>query len=165
MLTPLANGLRSLAIFRFLLGAAESPNWPAAAKLVSEWFPKHERGLATALFDRGSSIGGAVAPFIVLGIYFRWGWRSAFVVPGTLVLLWLVVWQRFYHPPAAHPPISAQEFQLIAADKKESAQPQEHISRAWHDLLKFPQTWETMVAGFSPIRFSSLPPIGFRFIW
>jgi ACS family hexuronate transporter-like MFS transporter len=117
MLTPLANGLRSLAIFRFLFGAAESPNWPAAAKVVSEWFPKHERGLATALFDSGSSIGGAVAPFIVLGIYFRWGWRSAFVVPGTLGLLWLVVWQRFYHPPAAHPRISAQELRLIEADK------------------------------------------------
>jgi hypothetical protein len=28
-----------------------------------------ERGLATALFDSGSSIGGALAPFLVLGIY------------------------------------------------------------------------------------------------
>jgi ACS family hexuronate transporter-like MFS transporter len=146
MLTPLANGLRSFAMFRFLLGAAESPNWPAAAKVVSEWFPKHERGLATALFDSGSSIGGAVAPFIVFGIYFRWGWRPAFVVPGALGLLWLVMWKRFYHPPAAHPRISAQELQLIAADKEESPQPQQHISLAWRDLLKFPQTWGTMVA-------------------
>jgi len=30
-----------------------------------------ERALATALFDSGSSIGGAIAPFIVLWIYFR----------------------------------------------------------------------------------------------
>jgi ACS family hexuronate transporter-like MFS transporter len=146
MLTPLANGLRSFATFRLLLGAAESPNWPAATKVVSEWFPKHERGLATALFDSGSSIGGAVAPFIVLGIYFRWGWRPAFVVPGALGLLWLVLWQRFYHPPAAHPCISAQELQLIAADEEKRAQPQQHISLAWHDLLKFPQTWGTIVA-------------------
>ncbi|HEY8715228.1 MAG TPA: MFS transporter, partial [Candidatus Acidoferrum sp.] len=46
MLTPLANGLRSFAFFRFLLGAGESANWPAATKAVSEWFPKSERGLA-----------------------------------------------------------------------------------------------------------------------
>ncbi|PYT42669.1 MAG: hypothetical protein DMG47_15215 [Acidobacteria bacterium] len=35
--------------FRFLLGAGESANWPGATKAVSEWFPKRERALATAL--------------------------------------------------------------------------------------------------------------------
>ena len=146
MFTPLANGLRSFAIFRFLLGTAESPNWPAATKVVSEWFPKHERGLATAFFDSGSSIGGAIAPFIVLGIYARWGWRPAFAVPGALGLLWLVVWQRFYHLPEAHPRISASELQQIAADREEPAQQRRNGGLAWRDLLKFPQTWGTIVA-------------------
>src|SRR5215510_15551117 len=81
MLTSLAMGLRSFAFFRFLLGAGESANWPAATKAVSEWFPKRERGLATAIFDSGSSFGGAIAPFLVLWIYFQWGWRPAFMVP------------------------------------------------------------------------------------
>lgn len=57
MLTSLASGFYSFATFRFLLGAGESGNWPAATKAVSEWFPKRERALATALFDSGSSIG------------------------------------------------------------------------------------------------------------
>ena len=70
MLTSLARGFYSFATFRFLLGTGESANWPAAIKAVSEWFPKRERALATALFDSGSSIGGAVAPFIVLGFIF-----------------------------------------------------------------------------------------------
>jgi len=146
MFTPLANGLRSFAMFRFLLGAAESPNWPAATKVVSEWFPKHERGLATAFFDSGSSIGGAIAPFFVLGIYARCGWRPAFAVPGALGLLWLVVWQRFYHLPEAHPRISASELQQIAADREEPAQQRRNGGLAWRDLLKFPQTWGTIVA-------------------
>lgn len=146
ILTPLANGLRSFAVFRFLLGAAESPNWPAATKVVSQWFPKHERGLATALFDSGSSIGGAVAPFIVLDIYFRWGWRPAFVVPGAAGLLWLIVWQRFYYPPSLHPRISADELQLITAERENPAQPQQQVSLPWRDLLRLPQTWGTMVA-------------------
>ncbi len=146
MLTPLSNGLRSFAIFRFLLGAAESPNWPAATKVVSQWFPKHERGLATALFDSGSSIGGAVAPFIVLDIYFQWGWRPAFVVPGAAGLVWLIVWQRFYHPPASHPRISAEELKLVTAESEDSSQPHHRISLAWHDLLRLPQTWGTMLA-------------------
>ena len=109
MLTPLARGLYSFALFRFLLGAAESANWPAATKAVSEWFPKQERGLATAFFDSGSSVGGAIAPVIVLSIYFRWGWRPAVVVPGLLGLLWILLWRKVYQPPDSHPLISESE--------------------------------------------------------
>jgi MFS transporter, ACS family, hexuronate transporter len=69
MSTSFAVGLRSFAVFRFLLGAGESANWPAATKAVSEWFPKRERGWAVALFDSGSSIGGAIAPLLVIGLY------------------------------------------------------------------------------------------------
>jgi ACS family hexuronate transporter-like MFS transporter len=145
MLTPLARGLGSFAFFRFLLGAGESANWPAATKAVSEWFPKQERGLATALFDSGSSVGGAISPFIVLWIYFRWGWRPAFVVPGLLGLLWLVVWRRFYYPPEQHPLISETERRMLAADKGGYEQPGSVRTR-WQDLLKLPQTWGTIIA-------------------
>jgi MFS transporter, ACS family, hexuronate transporter len=87
ILTPLARGFYSFLGFRFFLGLGESGNWPAATKAVSEWFPKQERALATALFDSGSSIGGAIAPFIVLALYSRWGVRPAFIVPGLLGFL------------------------------------------------------------------------------
>src|SRR4029077_1079747 len=116
MLTPLARGIYSFMGFRFLLGAGESGNWPGATKAVSEWFPKTERALAAAFFDSGSSIGGAIAPFIVLGIYFRWGFRAGFVVPGLLGLVWLVVWRWLYYLPAEHPRISDGERALILAD-------------------------------------------------
>ena len=167
MLTSLAGGFYSFATFRFLLGAGESANWPAATKAVSEWFPKRERALATALFDSGSSIGGAVAPFIVLGIYFRWGWRPAFMVPGALGFLWLIVWRWLYYPPASHSRISPAELQMIAADHRESDAhqnaPQEDGNARpinaqhsnvgpsnprprWLELLRLPQTWGTIIA-------------------
>src|ERR1700756_425598 len=113
MLTSLANGFYSFATFRFLLGAGESANWPAATKAVSEWFPKRERASATALFDSGSSIGGAVAPFIIGAIYFRWGWRPAFVVPGVLGFVWIALWRWLYHKPEEHPLISDAELRMI----------------------------------------------------
>ena len=65
MLTSFASGLGSFCAFRFLLGAGEAANWPAATKAVGEWFPRRERGLAVALFDSGSSIGAAIAPALV----------------------------------------------------------------------------------------------------
>jgi ACS family hexuronate transporter-like MFS transporter len=151
MLTSLASGFYSFATFRFLLGTGESANWPAATKAVSEWFPKRERALATALFDSGSSIGGAVAPFIVLWIYFRWGWRPAFMVPGTLGFLWLIAWRWLYYPPEEHSRISPAELAMIEADKRESDKSEPgaqagKVGPRWSDLLNLRQTWGAIIA-------------------
>src|SRR5579864_9472299 len=144
--TSLARGFYSFAAFRFLLGAGESANWPGATKAVSEWFPKSERGLAAALFDSGSSIGGAIAPFLVLPIYFRWGWRPAFVLPGLLGFLWLIVWRKMFYLPKDHPRISLEEKQMIAAETVDLQMPSERTRPHWRDLLKLPQTWGTIVS-------------------
>jgi MFS transporter, ACS family, aldohexuronate transporter len=155
ILTPFAaRGLYSFAFLRFLLGAGESPNWPAATKAVSEWFPKQERGLATAFFDSGSSIGGAIAPFIVLSIYFRWGWRPAIAIPGLLGFLWIILWRKIYQPPEKHRLISDTERSMLAEDKRDLATSGAPRPR-WRDLLKLPQTWGAIVArGFTdPVWF------------
>lgn len=147
MLTPLAQGFGSFVAFRFLLGAGESANWPAATKAVSEWFPKKERALATALFDSGSSVGAAIAPFIILSLYFRWGWRPAFMIPGLLGFIWLIGWRWLYQPPEKHNRISRAEREYIVADKKEDDLQEGNLLRPrWCDLLKIPQTWGIIVA-------------------
>jgi MFS transporter, ACS family, hexuronate transporter len=147
VLTALARGFYSFAGFRFLLGAGESGNWPGATKAVSEWFPKRERGLATAFFDSGSSVGGAVAVGLIYPIYYRWGWRPAFVIPGTLGFLWLIVWRWLYQPPEAHPRISEAERQMILADKEEpTALPASRAPLHWRVLLSLPQTWGAIIA-------------------
>jgi MFS transporter, ACS family, hexuronate transporter len=145
LLTSLANGITSFASFRFLLGAGESANWPGASKAVSEWFPKRERGLAAALYDSGSSVGGAIAPFLILPLYFRWGWRVAFVIPGLLGFLWLIAWRRMYHLPHDHPRISDEERRMILAETQE-IQTAGKPRRRWLDLLKLPQTWGTIIS-------------------
>lgn len=147
MLTSFARGFYSFATLRFFLGAGESANWPAATKAVSEWFPKKERALATALFDSGSSIGGAVAPFLVFWIYFRWGWRPAFAVPGVLGFLWLIAWRSLYYPPEEHCQIGATEREMILADRHDANTLQtEELRPRWGNLLKLPQTWGTIIA-------------------
>ena len=154
MFTSLATGLRSFMFFRFLLGAGESANWPAATKAVSEWFPRHERGWAVALFDSGSSVGGAIAPVLVVWLYFRYdSWRPAFVIIGALGLLWLTAWRRLYYPPQSHPHIGQAEKEMILRDKlevepAEPLHPQEDPVRRshWRELLKLPQTWGIIAA-------------------
>jgi MFS transporter, ACS family, hexuronate transporter len=148
MLTSLATGLRTFCAFRFLLGIGESANWPAATKAVSEWFPSRERAWAVALFDSGSSIGAAVAPWLVLWLYHGMGgWRPAFILTGTLGLAWLLAWRWLYRPPEQHPRISPAELKMILSDREHASASEAGQSRPrWVDLLKFRQTWGTIAS-------------------
>ncbi len=147
MLTSLASGLRSFCLFRFLLGAGESANWPGATKAVAEWFPKKDRGWAVALFDSGSSIGGALAPFLVFWLYKSFGgWQPAFIIVGTLGFLWLIAWRWLYHPPEIHPRIRESERSMILDDKADTAESAASTAvLSWSGLLRLPQTWGVIV--------------------
>jgi ACS family hexuronate transporter-like MFS transporter len=147
MLTSMAVGLRSLCAFRFLLGAGESANWPGATKTVAEWFPRSESGWAVALFDSGSSIGGAVAPFLAYWIYhISGGWRPAFLVTGTLGLLWIPLFRSIYRKPEEHPRLSAEERALILAGRAPEPQPGETARLPYATLLRMPQTWGVILS-------------------
>jgi len=148
--TALANGKLSFAGFRFLLGCGEAANNPAGSKAVSEWFPAKERAWACALFDSGSSIGGAIAPLIVVGIYKVFGsWRPAFVITASLGLVWLVLWRRFYHLPEHHPNISAEELAYIKAGRSCDPVSSENQPRvSWLGLLQYRQTWGIVLGRF-----------------
>jgi MFS transporter, ACS family, hexuronate transporter len=139
-LTSLAQGLFSFLGFRFLLGSGEAANWPGATKAVSEWFPAKERAWAVAMFDSGSSVGGAVAPFMVLYLYRHFGtWRPAFLVTGILGALWLFAFLMIYRKPEHHPNISPEELDLIMRDRQPD--PDAGNSVGWGVLLRFRQTW------------------------
>jgi MFS transporter, ACS family, hexuronate transporter len=92
ILHAFARSPLSLGCFRFLLGAGEAGNWPAAAKLVTEWFPVHERALASGIFNSGASIGSVISPLIIVWVVATWCWQSAFVSMGVLGLLWVAGW-------------------------------------------------------------------------
>jgi len=141
-LTALAGGLWSFRIFRFLLGAGEAANWPGATKAVSEWFPARERAWAVALFDSGSSVGGAIAPFLVLYLYRTFGtWRPVFVITASLGGLWLLAFRLLYFRPEQHPRISQKELKLIRGDEPEKAESSQGPPVGWARLLRYRQTW------------------------
>jgi ACS family hexuronate transporter-like MFS transporter len=113
MLTGYATSVFSFAAFRFLLGIGEGFNWPGASKTVAEWFPGQERSLAVAIFDSGSSVGGAVAALIIPWIALRFGWRAGFMFSGVIGFVWLLVWLRVYHPLSDHPRVTENEVAYI----------------------------------------------------
>jgi membrane-bound metal-dependent hydrolase YbcI (DUF457 family) len=75
--------------------AGEAGNWPAAVKVVAEWFPEQERALASGIFNSGSSLDAILAPPLVAFMVLRFGWAGehGFRVRGMLFALltgWVV---------------------------------------------------------------------------
>jgi ACS family hexuronate transporter-like MFS transporter len=148
-ITSLAVGLRSFMFFRFLLGCGEAANWPGATKTVSEWFPKAERGWAVALFDSGSAVGAAVAPFLVFGIYRTFGtWRPVFLLTAVLGLIWVLVWKAFYQPPEKHPNLGTEERAMLLQAREDEQRVEAHVlasdgnrPASGRQLLSLKETW------------------------
>jgi ACS family hexuronate transporter-like MFS transporter len=140
-LTGFANSLSQLAFFRFLLGIGEGCNWPGANKAVAEWFPARERGVAVAIFDSGSSVGGALAAVMVPWVAILLGWRYAFAVSGILGLFWLALWLRVYYPLNQHPNVTAEEKALIEAGSDTAKVSRQTGVGRWLTLLRNSNTW------------------------
>jgi len=68
------------------------------------------------------------------------------MIPGVLGFLWLIAWRWIYYPPAQHPRISPAELRLITADRTENDVQGDNTPARWLDLLRFPQTWGTIIA-------------------
>jgi len=79
-------------------------------------------------------------------VYRNWGWRPAFVVPGLLGFLWLMVWRRWYRRPEEHPRIDPSELRMILRDREDADVKQDRPKPRWRDLLKLPQTWGAISA-------------------
>jgi ACS family hexuronate transporter-like MFS transporter len=128
---------------RFLLGLGEAGNFPAAIKVVAEWFPKRERALATGLFNSGTNIGALITPMVVPWITLTWGWYWAFVATGVIGLLWLAAWLPIYRPPEEHPSLSPSELAYIRSD------PADPVTRVpWSAVLPKRQAWAFMLGKF-----------------
>ncbi len=94
---------------RTLLGIAETPAFPANAKATSYWFPRGERGLATALFDAAAKFSNVVGVPLVAFFVVTWGWRWGFGMTAILSALYFLAFYFIYRNPSQHPWLSQAE--------------------------------------------------------
>ncbi len=99
ILHVLTRGPWSLGACRFLQGMGEAGNWPAAVKVVAEWFPARERALASGIFNSGAAIGAVAGPPLAALLVYYVGWRAAFAAVGLLGYAWVAAWWSTYYTP------------------------------------------------------------------
>lgn len=116
LLQSFTLGLKSLLLLRLGLGVSEAPCFPANSRIVSTWFPQHERARATATYTVGEYIGlAAFSPLLFL-ILEHHGWRTLFFLTGGLGILFTLVWWRFYHEPHESRTANQAELDYIGAN-------------------------------------------------
>ncbi len=87
LFSGLAANYAQLFLSRAIVGIGEASYYPAGTSLVSDYFPKEQRGRVMSIWGAGSAIGIAVGYAGGGVIADRLGWRSAFyfaAVPGLL---------------------------------------------------------------------------------
>jgi len=127
----LAGSFAMLAVSRFLLGLGEGGGFPAATKVIAEWFPVAERSTAMGIVNAGTAAGAVIAVPVIVQILLHANWRWVFIACGGAGLAWAAWWSLTYRIPA-----------VIASDA--AATPRVR----WMTLLTYREVWGLVVAKF-----------------
>ena len=134
LLQSFSVGLKSLLLLRLGLGISEAPCFPVNSRVVSKWFPQHERARATATYTVGEYIGlAAFSPLLFL-ILEHHGWRTLFFLTGGLGIAFTFVWWKFYHEP--HQSKAANKAELEYIGEENTASADENIPFNWPDAKR-----------------------------
>ena len=148
----LATSVWMLAGSRFLLGAGEGGGFPAATKVIAEWFPVRERSTAMGIVNAGTAVGAVVAPPAIAAILIYGNWRWVFVACGAVGVMWAVWWSSF--AKATEDKSSACEDSVggPASAKATAGRPVSAKAaadqRTWTSLLRLRQVWGLVGAKF-----------------
>ena len=99
VLTGGAWNVGTLVAMRLVMGLGEASTHPAGARVVREWIPASERGMANAIFISGSYAGPALGAMLAAWISDVAGWRAAFFVVGSIGFGWLTAWLIWFGSP------------------------------------------------------------------
>lgn len=115
LLQGFAGGLTSLLGFRLGLGVAEAPCFPTNSRVISTWFPQHERARATGVYSVGEYVGLAFLSPLLFWIIAAFGWRSLFWGVGALGISFGLLWVMTYREPHESRLVNQAELDYIAA--------------------------------------------------
>lgn len=140
------RGLNQLFAARVVLGIGEAPQFPAAAKVVSEWFAVKERGRPTGIIVASTTIAPALAPPLLTGMMLLFGgWRGMFVAMGALGVAVGVAWYAVFRDRNSVPLTEDEIRYLQDGDIESNAAPMS--AAEWRGLFTQRTVW-AMILGF-----------------
>ncbi len=129
---------------RLLLGVGEAPQFPAGAKVFSDWFAVKERGRPTGIFVASTTIAPALAPPVLTALMFAFGWRGMFIIMGVLGIVIAIAWYAIYRD-RRDVALTAEEIAWLEDGKP--ADDRSMTAAEWRSLFRQRTTWG-MLLGF-----------------
>jgi MFS family permease len=136
VLTGFTTDFVTMAATRVVMGMGESTSWPASNRVIREWFPASERGLANAVFGAGAAAGPALGAVAIAAVVSSLGWRAGFFVAGSIGFIWLLAWLvafdkpdrvRWLHPDERDAILRQRDGAVTQAQAERSASPLWHL--------------------------------------
>jgi ACS family D-galactonate transporter-like MFS transporter len=113
VITAFSSGFAGIFFARILLGVAEAPAFPVSSKATGYWFPRHERGLATAIFDAAAKFSNVIGVPLVAVTIVAFGWRWGFALTAALSFSYFFAFYFVYRDPSADEKLSKAELNYI----------------------------------------------------
>jgi len=99
---------------QFLFGMGDAGCFPLITKSFRSWLLPSERTRAQACLWLAARWGAAFTPLLVVAVLHYVNWRGAFVLFGSLAIIWLTLFGRWYRDnPQQHPGANAAEKKLL----------------------------------------------------
>lgn len=142
------NGFTQFFAARMVLGVGEAPQFPTSARIVRDWFAKHERGSATGIWNSSSTLGTAISAPLLTILMLNLGWRWMFVVMGVAGLGLALAFYLLHRDPRHVQLTQRERDYLDDADGVASTRP---TWADWRHLLRYRTTWGMLLGFFGTI--------------
>ena len=117
VLTAISPTFLFMVATRMVMGMGELTSWPASNRVIREWFPASERGLANGIFGAGSAAGPAIGAVAISWLVSAYGWRTGFVAAGSVGFVWLLAWLLIFDRPDRVSWLGATEREKILRER------------------------------------------------
>jgi len=135
---------------RIVLGIGEAPQFPSAARVVSNWLPLRARGKPTGIFNSASPLGTALAPLCLSILVVNFHWRWAFIVTGIVGLFVAVVWLAVYRDPVKAT-MTEEERRYLEGDEADRKPAPSLTFAEWRSLFSHGTTWGMLIGFFGSV--------------
>lgn len=139
VLTGFVWNFASLVSVQFLFGVGDAGCFPLITKSFRAWLLPQDRTRAQSYLWTAARWGAAFAPLLIVAALRFVSWRGAFMLFGSVALVWIALFARWYqNDPLEHPSVNSAERELLrplqAADSATHQVP-------WGRLLRSRSVW------------------------
>jgi sugar phosphate permease len=131
-----------LLALRFLFGAFQAGTFPGVSRMLADWMPTTERGVAQGWIWTSSRVGGALAPLILIPLSERTPvWSAPLVIASVFGFVWCAAfWPWFRNRPEDSALVNRAELKIITSSRARKP-PVAHAGVPWAKLLRSRSAW------------------------